>query len=73
MRRGSHIAAFAIELVTKRPTWSLCCWCAEHVDGDVWRLPLGGECQRCPYVGRDCLVVAPIQETVIEADERKVA
>jgi hypothetical protein len=38
---------------------SLCCWCAEKVEGEVLRLPAGGECDRCPYVGRDCLVVVP--------------
>jgi hypothetical protein len=53
----SQTAALAIELVTASPAHSLCCWCAEHVEGDAVRLPRGGECSRCPYVGRDCLVV----------------
>lgn len=55
----SQTAAFAIELVTKAPARSLCCHCAEHVEGDATRLPRGGECSRCPYVGHDCLVVVP--------------
>lgn len=39
---------------------SLCVWCAdkpEHRSAHVWRLPRGGECERCSYVGHDCLVV----------------
>lgn len=56
---ASHTAAFAVELVTGRPTHSLCCWCAESVEGDAVRLPKGGECSRCPYVGPDCLVILP--------------
>lgn len=39
---------------------SLCVWCAdkpEHRSAHVWRLPLGGECDQCSYVGYDCLVV----------------
>ena len=36
---------------------ALCCWCAEHEPGEVIRLPRGGECVRCPYVGRDALCV----------------
>lgn len=39
---------------------SLCVWCAdkpEHRSANVWRLPRGGECEQCPYVGHDCLVV----------------
>jgi hypothetical protein len=55
----SQTAAFAIELVTASPAFSLCCHCAEHVEGDAVRLPRGGECSRCPYAGRDCLVVVP--------------
>lgn len=39
------------------PAISLCCWCAETVPGEVIRLPKGGECVRCPYVGRDVLCV----------------
>lgn len=61
-RRLGHqtqTAAFAIELVTKERAVSLCSHCAEHVEGDACRLPRGGECSRCPYVGRDCLVVIP--------------
>jgi hypothetical protein len=56
---GSHVAAFAIELVTRAPAHSLCCACAEAVEGEAVRLPRGGECSRCPYVGRDCLVILP--------------
>lgn len=59
MRKGSHVAALVIELVTKGRARSLCCWCAEHVEGEAHRLPVGGECDRCPYVGRECLVVLP--------------
>ncbi len=59
LRHGSHVAATALELVTGQPAYSLCCWCAESVPGDAVRLPQGGECQRCPYVGADCLVITP--------------
>ena len=55
----SQVAAFAIELVTRAPAQSLCCWCAESVEGEAVRLPCGGECARCPYIGRDCLIVVP--------------
>lgn len=55
----SQTAAFAIELVTKAPALSLCCWCAESVEGHAVRLPKGGECSRCSYTGHDCLVVIP--------------
>ncbi len=53
----SQTTAFAVELVTGCPAFSLCCCCAEGVEGDAVRLPRGGECSRCPYVGHDCLVV----------------
>jgi hypothetical protein len=55
----SQTVAFAIELATAAPAHSLCCQCAERVEGDAFRLPRGGECSRCPYVGHDCLVVIP--------------
>jgi hypothetical protein len=54
---------------------SLCCGCAEsrfgsfivptsYTDAAVWspaafRLPRGGECMGCSYVGHDCLLVLP--------------
>jgi hypothetical protein len=53
----SQVAAFAIELVTQRKASSLCCWCAETVEGEAYRLPAGGECSCCNYAGRDCLVI----------------
>ena len=56
---SSQTAAFAIELVTGRPAHSLCCWCAESVEGEATRLPKGGECARCAYTGADCLVIVP--------------
>jgi hypothetical protein len=56
----TQIAAFAIALVTKKPAHSLCCWCAEHVEGEAHRLPAGGECSRCLNVGRDVLVIGPL-------------
>jgi len=56
---ASQTAAFAIELAAGRPAHSLCCWCAESVEGDATRLPQGGECSRCAYVGPDCLVIIP--------------
>jgi len=38
---------------------SLCVWCAEEHDAPLaFRLPKGGFCQKCSYVGYDCLVVA---------------
>jgi hypothetical protein len=55
----AQTAAFAIELVTKQPAHALCCRCAESVEGEAVRLPKGGECSKCPYVGRDCLVILP--------------
>lgn len=54
---SSQTAAFAIDLTTCHKAHSLCCWCAESVVGDAVRLPKGGECARCAYVGHDCLVV----------------
>lgn len=64
-RRLGHetqTAAAAIELVTGKRAVSLCCWCADAppaATGEVYRLPKGGECSHCAYVGRDCLVVLP--------------
>jgi len=55
---GSHVVA-AAATVTGYKAFSLCCWCAEHVEGHAARLPAGGECDRCAYVGRDCLVIIP--------------
>jgi hypothetical protein len=55
---GSHVVAGAAAF-TGLQSHSLCCWCAETVDGEATRLPAGGECDRCSYVGRDCLVIAP--------------
>jgi hypothetical protein len=37
---------------------SLCCWCAEGVIGDAYRVNAGGECARCPQVGRDVILIA---------------
>lgn len=55
LRHGSHtVAAAAYVLGVKAQ--SLCCWCSEHVEGQAHRV-YGGECDRCSYTGRDCLVV----------------
>lgn len=46
--------------------YALCCGCLEAHDraraAPSWcaRLLAGGECDRCPYVGPDCLVVATL-------------
>jgi hypothetical protein len=37
---------------------SLCCWCAEGVEGFAFLVNAGGECSRCPQTGRDVLVIA---------------
>jgi hypothetical protein len=55
---GSHVVADAAALMG-HTAYSLCCWCAESVQGKAMRLPAGGECNRCPYVGRDCLLIVP--------------
>jgi hypothetical protein len=52
----TQIAAAAVALLGI-PAQSLCCWCSEHVEGQAHRLRAGGECDRCAYVGRDCLVI----------------
>lgn len=57
---GSHVVAAAAAL-TGFKAHSLCCWCAESVQGEATRLPAGGECDRCAYVGADCLVVVPVR------------
>jgi len=56
----SHTVALAAT-VCGITAHSLCCWCAETVapGGLAIRLPTGGECERCSYVGQDCLVVVP--------------
>jgi hypothetical protein len=56
----SQTAAFAISLVAKVAAHSLCCWCAKSVEGEAVRLPKGGECSNCPYVGHDCLVIVEV-------------
>lgn len=53
---GSHVAAFASTLIGL-PAVSVCVWCAENVEGAAVRLRAGGECSRCPNVGRDVLIV----------------
>jgi hypothetical protein len=55
---GSHLLAAAAYL-TGYTAYSLCCGCAESVEGKAIRLPAGGECDRCSYVGVDCLVIVP--------------
>lgn len=57
MRKESHHVAWAASFVGIRAR-SLCCDCAERLSpiGFAVRLPLGGECEACPYVGHDCLV-----------------
>lgn len=54
---GSHTVAAAAYLLGIKAQ-SLCCWCADSVDGNAVRLPAGGECQGCYYVGSDCLIIA---------------
>jgi hypothetical protein len=56
---GSHVVAGAAALAGIE-AYSLCCWCAEKVEGEATRLPTGGECDRCPYIGHDCLVIVPL-------------
>lgn len=58
LRKGSHVVALAAG-VLGLAAHSLCCWCAEAVEGKATRLPAGGECSRCAYVGADCLVIEP--------------
>lgn len=59
----THSVAHAAYLCGHPKTQSLCCWCLERVDPRSERkafriYEIGGECDLCPYVGRDCLVVA---------------
>lgn len=58
---GSHTVAHAAATLGIT-AHSLCCWCLESDrdldEAQARRLPAGGECDRCAYVGRDCLVVA---------------
>jgi hypothetical protein len=72
-RRGGkeshHVAAAAALLALHRTqVLSLCCACVERHDKGrplpSWteRLPRGGECSRCSYVGHDCLVVVPMSD-----------
>ena len=56
---GSHVVAAAAAW-TGHKVHSLCCWCAERIEGEATRLPAGGECDQCPYVGHDCLVIVPM-------------
>jgi hypothetical protein len=57
---GSHVAAAAAAFLGHN-AHSLCCWCLEADrsldDASAHRLPAGGECERCSYVGRDALLV----------------
>lgn len=57
---GAHTAAHAFALLGGRAV-ACCCWCIEADealdDATTVRLPAGGECDRCAYVGRDCLLV----------------
>jgi hypothetical protein len=63
-KESQHVAMAAAVVLRGRDIRSLCCWCAEtHPDARVFRLPRGGECDACPYVGHDCLVVV-VDETV---------
>lgn len=66
-RHETHTAACAIELVTKKKTYSLCCWCLDKADPNMelgaHRVYLGGDCDRCPYSGYDCLVVCTSEDS----------
>jgi hypothetical protein len=58
-KESQHVMLAAAFVSTGCEVHSLCVWCAEaHPNARVFRLPRGGECQACPYVGHDCLVVA---------------
>lgn len=59
---SQHVALACGFVPGLAPVTSLCVWCADVERSPlmrVWRLPRGGECMRCPYVGYDCLVVHP--------------
>ena len=59
-KQSQHVASAAVLLGLC--VHSLCCWCADKGafrDMRVARLACGGECEQCPYVGEDCLVVIP--------------
>jgi hypothetical protein len=64
MHKEACVAAFAIELVTKRRTRALCCWCLERAElsppypvHEVSRLSAhAGPCDICDVTGRDVLV-----------------
>lgn len=61
-KESQHVALAAAFVLPGVQVLSLCCWCADARYGwDVkaHRLPRGGECQACPYVGYDCLVLVP--------------
>jgi hypothetical protein len=52
-------AAFCKSLSGTR-VLSICVWCADARHGwtgEAFRLPRGGECQCCPYVGVDTIVL----------------
>lgn len=63
IRRGyeTQVVAAALCLMHRRMFGSLCCWCLDRLDPghelDCARTHRGGECDRCPYVGIDTLVV----------------
>lgn len=60
-KESQHVAAAASVLCLKAA--SLCVHCADkpkHRSARVWRLPRGGECEQCSYVGHDCLVVEEV-------------
>lgn len=60
---GAHVAAAAIQFTVTADARSLCAWCCEDLEINAPRstprsvVRLGGECQACPYIGPDCLIV----------------
>lgn len=57
---SAHATAFAVELATGQRARALCCWCLEKCDPagalEAHRVPVGGDCSGCSYIGRDTLV-----------------
>lgn len=60
----TQVVAASLSLVSGNAWVSLCCWCldeAKNTEREAHRVRANfGECDACPYVGRDCLVVAPV-------------
>lgn len=56
---GAHVAAAAITVARAGQARALCVLCARDVGGMAWGIAQPGQCEACPRVGSDVMLVTP--------------